>query len=71
MMVVLMGMAAFVVDIGYIAKSREELQTSADAAALAGALQLMNQSMLQPSYNYNTSGIIRRGPKQRQQRSLS
>ena len=51
LMVVLFGFIAFSVDIGYIAKSRQELQTAADAAALAGANQLLNRSALQGSYS--------------------
>jgi uncharacterized membrane protein len=39
-MVVLLGMAAFVIDIGRLASNRRQLQNAADAGALAGALEL-------------------------------
>jgi hypothetical protein len=39
-MVVLIGIAALAVDIGYVAATKNELQNVADAAALAGARQL-------------------------------
>ena len=37
LMIVLIGMVAFGVDLGYVVLTRTELQTAADAAALAGA----------------------------------
>ena len=37
-----LGMVAFAVDIAWIVQSRSDLQNAADAAALAGAEQLMN-----------------------------
>ncbi len=40
MMVGLVGVGAFVIDVGYIATSRTQLQATADAAALAGATSL-------------------------------
>ncbi len=40
MMVVVFGFAAFAIDIGHMALSKDELQTAADAAALAGAMQM-------------------------------
>ncbi len=40
MMVVIFGFAAFAIDIGHMALSKDELQTAADAAALAGAMQM-------------------------------
>ncbi len=43
LMILVLGMAAFAVDLGYIANSRAELQRSADAAALAGCWQLVYQ----------------------------
>lgn len=46
MMVVLLGMVAFAVDIGYITTTRSELQTVADSAALAGASKLIERSIL-------------------------
>jgi Flp pilus assembly protein TadG len=41
-MVVMLGMVAFSVDVGYIAKTQDELQNAADAAALAAADVLVN-----------------------------
>ena len=42
MMVPLTGMVAFAIDVAWIVQSRSDLQSAADAAALAGAEQLMN-----------------------------
>jgi hypothetical protein len=42
LLVVVLGMVAFAVDIGWIVMSRTELQAAADAAALAGADPLMD-----------------------------
>jgi Flp pilus assembly protein TadG len=42
LMVVLLGMVAFSVDVGYMAVTRTEMQICADAAALAGAAELVN-----------------------------
>jgi Flp pilus assembly protein TadG len=42
MVIVLIGMVAFAVDTGYVVLTRTELQSAADAAALAGADPLMN-----------------------------
>src|SRR5438309_4340015 len=42
LLVPLMGMLAFSVDVGYMIVVRTELQNAADAAALAGAQQLMD-----------------------------
>lgn len=39
-MVVIFGFAAFAIDIGHMALTKDELQTAADAAALAGAMQM-------------------------------
>jgi Flp pilus assembly protein TadG len=44
LMVVLLGMIAFAVDIGYIAVARAEAQNGADAAALAGASRLLGKA---------------------------
>src|SRR5687767_3988675 len=44
LMVVMLGMIAFAVDIGYIAVARAELQNGADAAALAGASRLLSKA---------------------------
>ncbi|HKD36228.1 MAG TPA: pilus assembly protein TadG-related protein [Pirellulales bacterium] len=41
-----LGMVAFAVDVAWIVQSRSDLQNAADAAALAGAEQLMNGSVL-------------------------
>ena len=41
-MVVMLGMVAFSVDVGYIAKTQAELQRACDAAALAAAGALVN-----------------------------
>jgi len=40
LMIVMMALAAFAVDVGYIAEARTQLQKSADAAALAAAAKL-------------------------------
>ena len=51
-MVILVGMLAFSIDIGWIALVKTDLQTAADAAALAGA------EKLQALYvNYITAGL--------------
>ena len=42
-MIVLLGIAALAVDIGYVAVTKNELQNIADAAALAGARELSRQ----------------------------
>ncbi len=42
MMVPFVGMVAFALDVAWIVQSRSDLQSAADAAALAGAEQLMN-----------------------------
>lgn len=47
LMVVLIGIVAFAVDLGYVLVARTELQLSADAAAMAGAWELMDQDALQ------------------------
>jgi hypothetical protein len=46
LMVVLVGIVAFAVDLGYLLVARTELQVSADAAAMAGAWELMDQDAL-------------------------
>lgn len=40
LMVVVFGFAAFAIDVGHMAFSRDQLQTAADAAALAGAARM-------------------------------
>lgn len=44
MLVVLLGFAALVIDVGYAYYAHRQLQASADAAALAGAQELPNQA---------------------------
>lgn len=46
LLTVLLGMLAFAVDVGYITSTQAQLQDAADAAALAGAGQLMQPSVL-------------------------
>jgi hypothetical protein len=52
LLIVLVGMVAFVVDIGWIVLARTELQAAADAAALAGADALMDGYV-----QYQTAGL--------------
>lgn len=49
MLVVLLACVAFAVDLGYIIAARAQMQNAADAAALAGASQLLDPSLLQGS----------------------
>src|SRR5439155_5121819 len=46
MLIVFMFIVAVAVDLGYIARVRGELQNAADSAALAGASQLLDNSLL-------------------------
>lgn len=46
MMVVLLACVAFAVDVGYIAKTRNEMQRTADAAAIAAAWDLVSDEAL-------------------------
>jgi hypothetical protein len=46
LMVVLVGLLAFAVDVGYIYVARTQLQRSADAAAMAGAWELLDEEAL-------------------------
>lgn len=46
MMVVLLACVAFAVDVGYIAKTRNEMQRTADAAAIAAAWDLISDEAL-------------------------
>ena len=46
-MVLLVGMAAFAIDIGYLAVARTELQRTADAAAMAACWELADERLLQ------------------------
>jgi hypothetical protein len=44
LMVVLFGLVAFAVDIGYVLTARSQLQTSADAAAMAACWELVDEN---------------------------
>ncbi|MDB5391774.1 MAG: helicase/secretion neighborhood TadE-like protein, partial [Planctomycetaceae bacterium] len=44
LMVVVMGFAAFAIDVGFMVLTRDQMQNAADAAALAGAMQMNNGS---------------------------
>lgn len=46
LIVFLLGMVAFAVDLGYIAVVQKEMQNAADAAAMAGASQLLDRGAL-------------------------
>lgn len=56
LLVPLLGLLALAIDAGWVALTRNELQNAADAAALAGAEQLMNGYVL-----YNLPGQTNRG----------
>src|SRR5262245_8267163 len=45
MLIPILGMIAFTVDMGYVICCRTEIQNAADAAAMAGAQQLMDSSV--------------------------
>ena len=62
MMMLFLGMSAFVVDVGHAYYCYQELQAATDAAALAGAQQLLNSTAVSvansygaQSGNYNTN----------------
>ena len=59
MMVPLLGLVAFAIDAGWMALSRSGLQDAADAAALAGAQQLLGQTT--PSASGNGSYVLQNG----------
>ena len=59
MMVPLLGLVAFAIDAGWMALSRSGLQDAADAAALAGAQQLLGQAT--PSASGNGSYVLQNG----------
>jgi Flp pilus assembly protein TadG len=59
MMVPLLGLVAFAIDAGWMALSRSGLQDAADAAALAGAQQLIGQAT--PSVSGNGSYVLQNG----------
>lgn len=42
MMIVVFGFAAFAIDVGFMVLTKDEMQNAADAAALAGAMQMNN-----------------------------
>lgn len=56
MLVVLLGMVAFAVDIGYLVLARSELQRSADSAALASAWELIDPELL--TSGGNTTAVV-------------
>ena len=53
-MVLLMAMLAFAVDLGYLYVARNEMQRSADAAALAGAWELLDEGALSGNGSVST-----------------
>ena len=59
LMVLLVGMLAFAIDIGYMSTVKAELQNAADAAAIAGAERLQNQFVqYYAPGQMNQSGIL-------------
>jgi len=54
LMVLLMAMLAFAVDLGYLYVARNEMQRSADAAALAGAWELLDEGALSGNGSVST-----------------
>ena len=57
MLPVLMGFAAFTIDVGTLYRARAELQTAADSAALAGASAYSTDAMLQVRLDGNESAF--------------
>jgi Flp pilus assembly protein TadG len=55
LLVFLLGCVAFAVDLGYIIAARAQMQNAADAAALAGASQLLDPSILSGTPSQNTA----------------
>jgi Flp pilus assembly protein TadG len=55
MLVVLLGCVAFAIDLGYIIAARAQMQNAADAAALAGASQLLSPSLLEGNPTQSTA----------------
>ncbi|MBI2480846.1 MAG: hypothetical protein HYV60_20130, partial [Planctomycetia bacterium] len=51
LMVMIMAMLAFAVDLGYLYVAREEMQRSADSAALAAAWDLVDNGALTGNSN--------------------
>jgi hypothetical protein len=59
-LLVLLGMAALVIDLGFLYWNQRNLQSSADAAALAGAMQLPDaSSSLVVAKQYGTGAVAR------------
>ena len=59
-LLVLLGMAALVIDLGFLYWNQRNLQSSADAAALAGAMQLPDaSSSLAVAKQYGTGAVAR------------
>ena len=52
-LVMLLGMAALVVDLGLLYLARTELQASADAGAMAGTWELLNEQRIKDAYRQN------------------
>ena len=57
MLPVLLGFAAFTIDVGTLYRARAELQTAADSAALAGASAYSTDAMLQVRLDGNESAF--------------
>src|SRR5262245_12559665 len=57
LLVPILGMVAFGVDTGYMVLAQSDLQSAADAAALAGAQQLLGQ----PTRNANNRYVLTNG----------
>ena len=60
LLVVFLALAAFAIDVGYIALVRSELQNVADSAALAGAAELVNRDQLKNAYNTDSIRAVAR-----------
>lgn len=58
-MLVILGLGALAVDVGFLMASRNELQNAADAAALAGAGELGNKYYNDEEYDSTWDSIIR------------
>ncbi len=65
LLVFLMALAAFAVDIGYICVVEKEVQNAADAAALAGASQLLPRSALTGAANWAAAAAAARDEAQK------
>ena len=63
LLIVLLGMAALSIDIGFAIHAQRELQASADAAATAGAIDLSNNLSASTAYqtSYCYSGVDNNG----------